>query len=70
MKGFLFFILFTLIFSVAGRSQTTLVSGDVAVIYHLSEKNSKISLEFEDGRRKAAKIFSKIKVECIQRRNL
>ncbi len=37
MKGFLFFILFSLIFSVAGRSQTTLVSGDVAVIFHLSE---------------------------------
>jgi hypothetical protein len=37
MKGFLFFILFTFIISVAGRSQTTLVSGDVAVIYHLSE---------------------------------
>lgn len=43
---------------------------DNTFIYHLSEKNSKISLEFEDGRRKAAKIFSKIKVECIQRRNL
>jgi hypothetical protein len=37
MKGFLFFILFTLIISVEGRSQTTLVSGDVAVIFHLSE---------------------------------
>ena len=37
MKGFLFFILFTFILSVTGRAQTTLVSGDVAVIYHLSE---------------------------------